>query len=101
MCCQLVVGPQLGPQNRNFSNHINRKAACSLGVTGLVPMLMVMNPVQPPILLVLKENWYLVFMLTGLADDDISNLVIMVMLRRLGVIGPWLNRKTFKVLDQK
>lgn len=48
----------------------------------------VMNPVQPPILLVLKENLFLIFILTGLADELTSRPVIMVMSMRVGVIGP-------------
>lgn len=74
---------------------------CSLEVTGHVPIFMEIKHVQPPILLVLKENLFLTFMLTGLADEVISKPVSMVTSRRVGVIGPWLNIKAFKVLDQK
>lgn len=64
-------------------------------------MLMVMKLVQPPILLVLKANWFSVFKLTGFADEVTSKPVIIVMSKRVGVIGPWLNKKAFIVLDQK
>lgn len=60
----------------------------------------VMKPVQPPMDLVLKVNLFLVFMLIGLADEVISKPVIMLMSKRVGVIGPWLNKKAFKVLNQ-
>ncbi len=52
-------------------------------------------------LLVLKSNWFRVFMLMGLADEVTSNPVIMVIWIRVGVIGPWLNRKALMVFDQK
>jgi hypothetical protein len=52
-------------------------------------------------LLVLKSNWFLVFKLMGLADEVTSNLVIMVMSSRVGVIGLWLNKKALRALDQK
>ncbi len=74
---------------------------CSLGVTGPDPMFKEINPFHPPILLVLKVNWFLLFKLMGLADELMSRPVIMIMSKRVGVIGPWLNRKAFRVLDQK
>lgn len=101
MCCQLVVGPQLGPQNRNFSSHIGRKVVCSFGVTDPVPIFFATNPDQPPMLLVLNSKLGFVFRLIRLADNVISRPVIIVASRRVGVIGPWAKRKAFKAVDQK
>ncbi len=53
------------------------------------------------LLLVLKSNWFLVFKLMGLADEVTSKSVIIVMSSKVGVIGPWLNKKALMVLDQK
>ena len=101
MNCQLVVGPQLDPQKRNFSSHINKKATCSLGVIGPLPMYAAMYPDQPPMLLVLNSKVLLVFKFMGLADEVTSKPVSMMISSRVGVIGPWLKRKAFRVLDQK
>ncbi len=37
----------------------------------------------------------------GLADELMSRPVIMVISSKVGVIGPWLNIKALRVLDQK
>jgi hypothetical protein len=42
-----------------------------------------------------------VFKLIGLADEVTSKPVIMVISSRVGVIGPWLNKKALRMLDQK
>jgi hypothetical protein len=34
-------------------------------------------------------------------DDDVSKPVIIITSRRVGVIGPWPNKKQFKASDQK
>jgi hypothetical protein len=39
--------------------------------------------------------------LDKLADEVISRPVIMMMSRRVGVIGPWENRKAYMAVDQK
>ena len=101
MCCQLAVGPQLEPQNKNFSSHIMRRVACSLGPTDPVPMFLAKKPDQPPMLRILNSLVYVVFKLIGLADEVISKLVIIVTSKRVGVIGPWEKRKVFIVEDQK
>ena len=53
----LLVGPTVLPQRMNFSNHMLRKAVCSLTDTEPVFMFSEMYPLQPPMALVfiLKE----------------------------------------------
>ncbi len=52
-------------------------------------------------LLVLNSKVLLVFKLMGLADEVTSRPVIMMISNKVGVIGPWLNKKALRVLDQK
>ena len=78
-----------------------RRVACSLGPTDPVPMFLAKKPDQPPMLRILNSLVYVVFKLIGLADEVISRPVIMMISRRVGVIGPWLNKKALIVLDQK
>jgi hypothetical protein len=84
----LVVGPQLDPQKRNFSNHISRKATCSRGVIDPWPIYAAIYPDQPLMLLVLNSKVFLVFKLMGLADEVTSRPVSMMISNRVGVIGP-------------
>src|SRR5688572_8995419 len=48
----LVDGPAALPQKKCFSNHIIKKAVCSLFSTDPVLLLLLMNPFHPPIPLV-------------------------------------------------
>jgi hypothetical protein len=50
-------------------------------------------------LLILNSKVGLVFKLTGLADEVMSRLVIIVTSKRVGVIGPWEKRKAFIAVD--
>ena len=78
-----------------------RKAVCSLTDTKLVFMFLVIYPFHPPMLLVsiLKEAFS-----RKLNDQSGAEMFRPINIKtssRVGVIGPWPNRKVFMASDQK
>ena len=84
----LLVGPAVLPQKMNFSNHMLRKAVCSLTDTEPVFMFSVTYPLQPPMVLVsiLKE------VLSKKSEDRLGAMMFkpvnIMTSSKVGVIGP-------------
>ena len=95
----LFVGPAVLPQKMNFSNRMLRKAVCSLIDTEPDFMFLVMYPLQPLMVLVsiLKEA-------LSKKSKDRSGAVIfrpvnIMTSSKVGVIGPWPNKKALMASD--
>ena len=95
----LLVGPAVLPQKMNFSNHMLRKAVCSLTDTEPVFMISVTYPLQPPMVLVfiLKEAWSK--KLKDRSEAVIFRPVNIMTSSKVGVLRPWPNKKALMALD--
>ena len=91
----LLVGPTVLPQKMNFSSHMLRKAVCYL--TDIEPVFIFSEtyPLQPPMALyfILKEAGSK----KALSEAVMFRPVNIMTSSRVGVIGPWPNRKAFIV----
>jgi hypothetical protein len=92
-----------GPQNKKCSNQRFRKAICSFSVTRPLDLICWFRYAPQFVHSILEDS--LKGTLGSLKaegqDDEMSKPVITTTSRRVGVIGPWPNKKQFKALDQK
>jgi hypothetical protein len=96
-----LVGVREGPQNTKCSNQRFRKAICSLSVRGPLVLICWFRYATQFVHSVLEHR------LKGNSgslkaegqDDEMSKPVIITTSRRVGVIGPWANKKQFKASD--
>ena len=84
----MLVGPTVLPQKMNFSNHMLRKAVCSLTDTEPVFLFSETYPLQPPMALVfiLKEAGSK--KLKALSEAVMFRPVSIMTSSKVGVIGP-------------
>ena len=95
----LLVGPTVLPQKMNFSNHMLRKAVCSLIDIEPIFIFSVTYPLQPPMVLVfiLKEAWSK--KLKDRSEAVIFRPVNIMTSSKVGVIEPWPNKKALMASD--
>src|SRR5687767_12960227 len=97
----LVDGPAALPQKKCFSNHIIRKAVCSLFSTDPALLLHLIKPFHPPIPLVSSRCDVAAKRRKGVSGEEMSRPVSKTTSASVGVMGPCPNKNALRASDQK